>query len=124
MKKRKNHKTKSSSKKPNDRSVAGLPEKKKAGREAVTHKEEPRSVPAKKDVNKKGESAVSTPKRFYGIARQFIADAKMELKKVTWPTKKELLSTTAVVIILVLLVSFYLGIVDFGLVKIMKSVIG
>jgi preprotein translocase subunit SecE len=53
-----------------------------------------------------------------------LADAKVELKKVTWPTRKELLSITGVVIILVLLIAFYLGIVDLGLVKMIKNVIG
>jgi len=56
--------------------------------------------------------------------RQFLAEAKVELKKVTWPSRKELLSTTAVVIILVILISFFLGIVDLGLVKIIRSVLG
>jgi preprotein translocase subunit SecE len=56
-------------------------------------------------------------------ARQFLSDAKVELKKVTWPTKKELLSTTAVVIVLVILIAFFLGVVDLGLVKIIKNVI-
>jgi len=50
-------------------------------------------------------------------------DAKVELKKVTWPTKKELLSTTAVVIVLVILIAFFLGVVDLGLVKIIKNII-
>ncbi|KPJ62138.1 MAG: preprotein translocase subunit SecE [Deltaproteobacteria bacterium DG_8] len=56
--------------------------------------------------------------------RQFLADAKVELKKVTWPTRKELLSTTAIVIVLVLIVAFFLGIVDLGLLKMIKNVIG
>jgi preprotein translocase subunit SecE len=48
----------------------------------------------------------------------------MELKKVKWPTRKELLASTAVVIVLVLLVSFYLGVIDFGLIKMIKAVVG
>ncbi|NVL92024.1 MAG: preprotein translocase subunit SecE [Desulfobacterales bacterium] len=58
------------------------------------------------------------------MARQFLVDAKVELKKVTWPTRKELLSTTAVVLILVFLIAFFLGIVDLGLVKIIRNVVG
>ena len=54
----------------------------------------------------------------------FLRQAKVELKKVKWPTRKELLASTAVVIVLTLLVSFYLGLVDFGLIKIIKHVIG
>ncbi len=55
---------------------------------------------------------------------QFLRESKIELKKVKWPTRKELLASTAVVIILVLIVAFFLGLVDFGLLKIIKNVIG
>ena len=48
---------------------------------------------------------------------QFLKEAKVELKKVTWPTPKQTLASTAVVIILVFIVSFILGIVDFALAK-------
>ena len=48
----------------------------------------------------------------------------MELKKVKWPTRKELLASTAVVLFLVLVVAFYLGIIDLGLVKGLKMILG
>ena len=38
----------------------------------------------------------------------------MELKKVTWPSRKETFGATAVVLALVFLISFYLGLVDIG----------
>ena len=46
----------------------------------------------------------------------------MELKKVKWPTKKELFASTAVVLFLTLLMALYFGIVDFCLLKIIKTV--
>jgi preprotein translocase subunit SecE len=55
---------------------------------------------------------------------QFIKEAKIELKKVTWPTPKQTLASTAVVIIIVFIVSIYLGIVDFVLAKLVKFVLG
>ena len=55
---------------------------------------------------------------------QFIKEAKVELKKVTWPTPKQTLASTAVVIILVFIVAIYLGIVDFVLAKLVKFVLG
>lgn len=54
----------------------------------------------------------------------FLREAKMELKKVKWPTRKELIASTAVVIVITLLVAFYLGLVDFGLIKIIRNVVG
>ena len=55
---------------------------------------------------------------------QFIKDAKVELKKVTWPSPKQTMASTAVVIIIVFIVSIYLGIVDFVLAKLVKFVLG
>ncbi|MBN1847238.1 MAG: preprotein translocase subunit SecE [Deltaproteobacteria bacterium] len=55
---------------------------------------------------------------------QFFRESKMELKKVKWPTRKELLAATAMVIVLSLVISFYLGLIDFALVKIIKGIIG
>ena len=55
---------------------------------------------------------------------QFIKEAKIELKKVTWPTPKQTLASTAVVIIIVFIVAIYLGIVDFVLAKLVKFVLG
>ena len=54
----------------------------------------------------------------------FLAGSKVELKKVTWPTPKQTLASTSVVIIVVLIVSTFLGIVDFGLTKIVRLVLG
>jgi len=56
-------------------------------------------------------------------ARQFLREARMELKKVKWPAKKELFASTGVVIFLSLLMALYFGIVDFGLIKIIKLII-
>ena len=55
---------------------------------------------------------------------QFLKDAKMELKKVTWPTPKQTLASTGVVIILVFIVSIILGIIDFALAKAVKLILG
>ena len=42
----------------------------------------------------------------------FYGDVKTELKKVTWPTKKEVYGTTVVVIVTVFFFGFYLALVD------------
>ena len=56
--------------------------------------------------------------------KQFLVEARNELKKVTWPTRKQALASTSVVIIVVVIVSLFLGMVDFGLAKIIKLVLG
>ncbi|MDR2861687.1 MAG: preprotein translocase subunit SecE [Syntrophobacterales bacterium] len=56
--------------------------------------------------------------------RYFLKDAWAELKKVTWPTRKQTLASTAVVLIVVFTISLYLGLIDFGLAKIIKVLVG
>jgi preprotein translocase subunit SecE len=59
-----------------------------------------------------------------GKFKNFLTEVKQELKKVTWPTKDETIGTTAVVLVLVIIISGFLGIVDVGLSKIIKIIIG
>ena len=54
----------------------------------------------------------------------FLRQAKVELKKVKWPTRKELIASTVVVLVVTILVSLYLGLIDLGLIKIIKHAIG
>jgi preprotein translocase subunit SecE len=60
---------------------------------------------------------------FWVKTRQFLQEVKMELKRVTWPNRKETIGSTVVVIILVLIISFFLGIVDFGLSNLVGTVL-
>ena len=53
----------------------------------------------------------------------FFEEAQVELKKVTWPSRKEAVTTCVAVMILVVVMSLFLGIVDLGLSKIVESVL-
>ncbi|KPJ68875.1 MAG: preprotein translocase subunit SecE [Syntrophobacter sp. DG_60] len=44
--------------------------------------------------------------------RQFLREVRVELRKVTWPNKRETVGSTIVVILVVLFMSFYFGIID------------
>jgi preprotein translocase subunit SecE len=52
--------------------------------------------------------------------RQFLREVKTEMKKVVYPSRDELIGSTWVVIITVFIISFYLGIIDLGLSKLVK----
>jgi len=43
---------------------------------------------------------------------KFLREVRLEMKKVTWPTRKEITGSTGVVIVTVMIVAIYLGIVD------------
>ena len=47
--------------------------------------------------------------------KQFYLDVRSEMKKVSWPSRQEVVSTTLVVIVAVLFFGAYLGIVDVAL---------
>lgn len=124
MKKRKARRRKGSAKRANLTLTAAISRQERASKGAIQEKEDLRSALLTRDIYKRVENGAFVPKRYFTVARQFLVDAKVELKKVTWPTRKELLSTTAVVLILVFLIAFFLGIVDLGLVKIIRNVVG
>lgn len=46
---------------------------------------------------------------------QFLREVKIELKKVTWPSRQQTVGSTLVVIVLVMIISVFLGLVDLGL---------
>lgn len=60
---------------------------------------------------------------YWRSTRQFIAEAIQELKKVTWPERRETLGTTAIVLFLVIVISAFLGLVDFGLSRMVSGFI-
>ena len=97
-------------------SNATLPQQK-----PVKQEPPPRNTP-KKAIEKKGGDKGPIP-TYVGKAGQFLREARMELTKVKWPTRKELFASTAVVIVLTLVVAFFLGLVDFGLIKIIKNIV-
>lgn len=55
---------------------------------------------------------------------QFIGESRNELRKVTWPARKETISITVVVIIAVFISGFYLAVIDWGLSESIKFFIG
>jgi preprotein translocase subunit SecE len=50
--------------------------------------------------------------------KEFFREVKVEIKKVVFPTREELIGSTWVVIITVFVISLFLGIIDLGLSKI------
>lgn len=55
--------------------------------------------------------------------RDYLTEARAELKKVTWPTKKEARVTSIAVLVLVAVMSIFLGLVDLGMMKIVNVIL-
>ncbi len=59
-----------------------------------------------------------------GKANDFLANVKAELKKVTWPTKKDAYASTMVVIVLVIISAVFIGGVDIVLSRLVRLILG
>ncbi|MDP2921557.1 MAG: preprotein translocase subunit SecE [Candidatus Omnitrophota bacterium] len=55
--------------------------------------------------------------KILGKIAQFVTEVKVEMQKVAWSTKEELVGSTAVVIISTLLLAGFIGMVDIVLSK-------
>lgn len=58
------------------------------------------------------EEVKQKPKFQLSHINEFAADVKNEFGKIVWPAKKQTVGSTAVVVVLVIIISFYLGAVD------------
>ena len=58
-----------------------------------------------------------------GKTSEFLANVKSELKKVTWPSRKETYGSTIVVIVLVLAVAVFLWVVDSALSAVIRMLL-
>ena len=72
-------------------------------------------------IKKKAEKRVK--EGIFNRINRFFKEAKTEVTKVKWPSQKELISSTIAVIILSLVFAFFLGIIDFGIIKLLKIII-
>ncbi len=57
-------------------------------------------------------------------AINFLKQCMSELKKSTWLSRKEVTQSTILVAIVVALVAVYVGVIDFGLTKVLGLVVG
>lgn len=56
--------------------------------------------------------------------KSFVRESRTELKKITWPGKKQVWYSTLVVIFVTLLVAAYLGVLDLILTAVFSRVLG
>lgn len=55
---------------------------------------------------------------------QFLKDVRFELGKVTWPSRRELLGSTVIVMIMSVIVSIFIGVVDLGFSNLVSFIFG
>jgi len=62
-------------------------------------------------------------KQSFGSFFSFFGDSWSELKKVRWPNRKELLSYTAIVLVVTLIITIYFWLLDIGISQLVDLVI-
>jgi len=67
---------------------------------------------------------VVAPTEFGRSAWEFAKGARLELRKVVWPARKETMQVTLIVFVMVILVAVYMWAIDWGLHKIVRVVTG
>ena len=55
--------------------------------------------------------------------KEYFREVFLEAKKVTWPSKKDTVKGTYIVLITVIIAAIFLGIVDVGLAKIIQALL-
>jgi preprotein translocase subunit SecE len=82
------------------------------------------ALPPKKPLSLTKPAPQSNTNTFVSKSTQFLREVKAELKKVTWPSRKQTLGSTVVVIVLVMMISLFLGVVDIALSSLVHVVLG
>lgn len=82
-----------------------------------------KTYPSRQKALTRTEAEPGKIKGYINKGLQFLREVKVELKKVVWPTRKQTLGSTVVVLILVMIVSIFLGMVDVGLSSLIRVVL-
>lgn len=91
---------------------------KKPGQKQAKSKKPDQSV--KRVARKPDEPRFQWWERF----RQYLREVSYELRKVIWPSRKETVGSTSVVLVIVLLCAVYLGIIDAILSRLVRMLVG
>ncbi len=55
--------------------------------------------------------------------KEFFEESQVEIKKVVWPTRKETVTAGVAVLVLVVVMSLFLGVVDLSLTKLVEYIL-
>ncbi len=79
-----------------------------------------RAEPVKKTPKKTDEPAIPWWER----ARQYLREVVYELRRVVWPSRKETIGSTSVVLVIVIICGIFLGVVDAILSRLIRLFVG
>ena len=94
-----------------------------ASEAAIKSDKKKQALPQTRQSSAASSVATKPKDNIFNKTAQFLREVKVELKKVTWPSRKQTIGSTAVVIALVMLISLFLGVVDFGISSLIRIVL-
>jgi preprotein translocase subunit SecE len=56
-------------------------------------------------------------------AINYLSDVRLELSKVTWPKRQDVIKLTLIILLISGIVAIYLGSLDYGLTKLFEAII-
>lgn len=55
--------------------------------------------------------------------QEFFREVMAEFRRVTWPSRPDLINSTVVVLVVTLVIAFFLGAVDIGLARVVERIV-
>ena len=92
------------------------------GQKAVAKRADAKPSRAKSQQKPQQKAKANRPAEKKGLMK-FLRDVRIEMGKVTWPTRKDLAQSTLVVLVAVAIAAIYTSVLDFGFSKIVDLVV-
>ncbi|HOV87401.1 MAG TPA: preprotein translocase subunit SecE [Syntrophobacteraceae bacterium] len=104
-----------------DGDPAGKGQKAKSPKKSASLPSKPKKIePARKASRKSDEPRF----KWWKDLREYLREVVYELRKVIWPTRKETIGSTSVVLVIVILAGLFLGAVDVILSRLVRFLTG
>jgi preprotein translocase subunit SecE len=97
----------------------GKPEQNK---KAVAKRADAKPARGRSQQKPQQKARAARPAEKKGLTK-FLRDVRIEMGKVTWPTRKDLLQSTVVVLVAVAIATAYTGVLDFVFSRIVETVV-
>jgi preprotein translocase subunit SecE len=107
---------------PKEQSVRDAKQPKSS--EGAQRRAKTKSVEATRKKAVKKAEIYNAPLEWWSRFQQYLREVVHELRKVVFPSRKETIGSTAVVLVIVLLASLFLGFVDLALSRLVRLLIG
>jgi preprotein translocase subunit SecE len=88
----------------------------------MAKEKKPQQTKAKANIKSAKRERGATSR--FGRIRRYFRDMVSELKKASWPSKKDLVKYTGVVLAFVVILAVVIGVMDFGLAQVLKLITG